>query len=222
MDSSPDSLTEKVEAIHRILRQEMAEPKTELNYRNGYELAVAVVLSAQCTDQRVNLVTPGFFEAFPGFEALAQAEVEAIFERIRSITFPNNKSRNLKQLGLRVMTEHGGELPRTVAELEALPGIGRKTANVIASVLYGTPTMPVDTHVLRVSNRLGLIDTKSALIAERELLSIVPEALLIDMHHLLILHGRYTCKARKPLCDRCRIRHLCPWAAKHAPAEPAA
>ncbi len=200
---------EKFLKIYEELNKEFPDAKTELNYENPYQLAVAVLLAAQSTDKRVNLITPDFFNRFPDFQTLAQAKPQEVYEYIKSITYPNNKSKHLVNMAQKVMENFQGKLPEERDELESLPGIGRKSANVLAAVLFNKPYMPVDTHVHRVSNRIGLVKTKNPTQTERELLKIIPENLLVKAHHLLVLHGRYICKARKPLCDKCRITELC-------------
>ncbi len=184
--------------------------ETELKYTNPYELLVAVILSAQCTDKRVNMITPPFFERFPTAESLAEAEVEEIFEYIRSCSYPNNKSKNLLGMAQKLTTEFGGVVPQDVDELQKLPGVGRKTANVIASVVYSKPALAVDTHVFRVSARIGLTtNAKTPLETERQLLKYIPEDLVAIAHHWLILHGRYVCLARKPKCEQCPLTEVC-------------
>lgn len=194
----------------------MPVAESELEFRSPYELVVAVMLSAQCTDKRVNLTTPAFFERFPSPEELAKATPEEIYPYIRSISYPNNKAKNLSKMARMLVEEFGGVVPDTVAELERLPGVGRKTANVVASVLFGREVMPVDTHVFRVSRRIGLtIGAKNPLQAEAQLEKGFPSHLLPIAHHWLILHGRYVCTARKPKCEECGIREWC----KSAPKE---
>ena len=194
----------------------MPVAESELEFRSPYELVVAVMLSAQCTDKRVNLTTPAFFERFPSPEELAKATPEEIYPYIRSISYPNNKAKNLSKMARMLVEEFGGVVPDTVAELERLPGVGRKTANVVASVLFGREVMPVDTHVFRVSRRIGLtIGAKNPLQAEAQLEKGFPSHLLPIAHHWLILHGRYVCTARKPKCEECGIRKWC----KSAPKE---
>ncbi len=194
----------------------MPVAESELEFRSPYELVVAVMLSAQCTDKRVNLTTPTFFERFPSPEELAKATPEEIYPYIRSISYPNNKAKNLSKMARMLVEEFGGVVPDTVAELERLPGVGRKTANVVASVLFGREVMPVDTHVFRVSRRIGLtIGAKNPLQAEAQLEKGFPSHLLPIAHHWLILHGRYVCTARKPKCEECGIREWC----KSAPKE---
>ncbi len=198
------------------------EPETELAYTNPYELILAVVLSAQCTDKRVNMVTPALFEAYPTPEALAAAAPEEIFEYIRSISYPNNKAKHLAGLGRMLVEQFNSEVPSTVDELVKLPGVGRKTANVIVSVIWNQPAMAVDTHVFRVSKRLGLVDkkAKTPLEVERELVSNLPEELIAKAHHWLILHGRYICIARRPKCEECPLTHFCAFFQKNFPNIP--
>lgn len=196
--------------VMRRLQESNPDPKTELDYTSPYELVVAVSLSAQCTDVRVNKVTPALFQRFPDAQSLAAAEVDEIFSYIRSISYPNNKAKNLHLLGQTLMTQFGGEVPATVADLETLPGVGRKTANVVASVLYGAAAMPVDTHVFRVANRLGLTVANNPAQSERQLVALLPGDILPRAHHWLILHGRYVCKARSPLCADCVLHDICP------------
>ncbi|NEM99629.1 endonuclease III [Pontibacter burrus] len=198
------------------------EPETELAYTNPYELILAVVLSAQCTDKRVNMVTPALFEAYPTPETLAAAAPEEIFEYIRSISYPNNKAKHLAGLGRMLVEQFNSEVPSTVEELVKLPGVGRKTANVIVSVIWNQPAMAVDTHVFRVSKRLGLVDkkAKTPLEVERELVSNLPEELIAKAHHWLILHGRYICIARRPKCEECPLTHFCAFFQKNFPNIP--
>jgi endonuclease III len=198
------------------------EPETELAYTNPYELILAVVLSAQCTDKRVNMVTPALFEAYPTPEVLAAAAPEEIFEYIRSISYPNNKAKHLAGLGRMLVEQFNSEVPSTVEELVKLPGVGRKTANVIVSVIWNQPAMAVDTHVFRVSKRLGLVDkkAKTPLEVERELVSNLPEELIAKAHHWLILHGRYICIARRPKCEECPLTHFCAFFQKNFPNIP--
>lgn len=186
------------------------EPETELDYGNPFELLVAVILSAQCTDKRVNMVTPELFRKYPTAKLMARATPEDIFPFIRSISFANNKSRHLAGMANMVMDKFGGEIPQTVDELVELPGVGRKTANVITSVIWSQPNMAVDTHVFRVASRIGLIlKAKNPLQAEAQLIKFIPQSLVHQAHHWLILHGRYICVARRPLCEQCRIQEAC-------------
>lgn len=191
-------------------QQHMPEAETELHYDNPYQLLVAVILSAQCTDKRVNIVTPEVFKKFPTAETLAKAEFEDIEPLIRSISFANNKSRHLLGMAKMLVNDYGGEVPDTVEELVKLPGVGRKTANVITSVIYEQPNMAVDTHVFRVSARIGLTtNAKNVLQAEKQLIANIPEELVHIAHHWLILHGRYICVARRPKCERCGLTSAC-------------
>jgi endonuclease-3 len=195
----------------------LPEAETELHYTTEFELLVAVVLSAQCTDKRVNLVTPNLFRDFPDPQSMASASFDVLFPYIRSISYPNNKTRHLLNMSQMLVDDFGGEIPSSRDELVKLPGVGRKTANVIASVLYHQPTMAVDTHVFRVSKRLGLVNqnAKTPLEVEKQLLRHLPESVVHKAHHWLILHGRYTCLARRPKCEDCQITHFCRWWAKN-------
>lgn len=184
--------------------------ETELHYDGDpYKLLIAVILSAQCTDKRVNQVTPALFEAFPTAEVLAASSPEVVYEYIKSVSYPNNKAKHLVGMAQTLMEKFGGQVPSDVKELMTLPGVGRKTANVVASVIFGEPTMAVDTHVFRVANRLGLtLNSRTPLETEKELTRFIPKELIPIAHHWLILHGRYTCLARKPKCLECG---LAPW-----------
>lgn len=207
---------ERYKGIVAYFSEAMPVAESELNFTSPYELLVAVMLSAQCTDKRVNLTTPALFERYPSAEDLSKATEGEIYEYIKSISYPNNKARNLSRMARMLVEEFGGVVPDTVAELERLPGVGRKTANVVASVLFGREVMPVDTHVFRVSRRIGLtVGAKTPLQAEEQLEKGFPRHLLPIAHHWLILHGRYVCIARKPKCEECGIR---PWC-KSAPKE---
>ncbi len=200
---------EKAEIVIQRLRREYPTPETELKYTSPYELIVAVALSAQCTDVRVNKVTPALFERFPTVQALAKAEVDEIFEYIKSVSYPNNKSKHLKGLAEKVVNEFDGEIPMAHKDLESLPGVGRKTANVVSAVLYDKPVIAVDTHVFRVSNRLGLARSKNFKKVEEHVTKAIAPEDRVDAHHMLILHGRYTCKARKPRCEQCSLTDIC-------------
>lgn len=191
-------------------QKNMPEAETELHYENPYQLLIAVILSAQCTDKRINMVTPALFNAFPTPETLAQASFEDIEPFIRSVTFANNKTKHLMGMGKMLVEDFGGEVPDTVEELVKLPGVGRKTANVITSVIYEQPNMAVDTHVFRVSARIGLTtNAKNVLQSEKQLIANIPQELVHKAHHWLILHGRYTCVARRPKCERCGLTSIC-------------
>ncbi len=188
----------------------MPVAETELHHTNPYELLVAVILSAQCTDKRVNMVTPRLFSEYPTPEVLAVATPEAVFEIIRSISYPNNKAKHLVGMAQKLVNEFNGNVPDDVEELQKLPGVGRKTANVIASVIFNKPAMAVDTHVFRISERLGLTTkSKNPLQTELELIKHFPPDLIPKAHHWLILHARYICQARKPKCDECGLTQWC-------------
>jgi endonuclease-3 len=183
---------------------------TELNYTTPFELLVAVALSAQCTDKRINLVTPVLFSRFPDSFAMSISSQDEIFEYIKSISYPNNKAKHLLAMSKMLVHDFNGEVPSNIVDLQKLPGVGRKTANVIVSVLFGVPAMPVDTHVFRVSNRIGLTrNSKSPLESEKILVKYLPKEKLGIAHHWLILHGRYVCMARKPKCQECGITSIC-------------
>jgi len=188
----------------------MPDPKTELIYTSPYQLLVAVILSAQCTDKRVNIITPNFFERFPSANDLAAASIDEIFSYISSCSYPNNKAKNLHGMANKLIELFNGIVPEEIDDLVKLPGVGRKTANVIASVVFDKPAMAVDTHVFRVSERIGLTKAaKNPLQAEQQLVKYIPEELIPKAHHWLILHGRYVCIARKPKCLECGIREFC-------------
>ena len=193
---------------------------TELVYHDPFQLLVAVILSAQCTDKRVNLTTPAFFQKFPDAESLSRASFEAVFPLVKSISYPNNKTRHLIGMAVMLMEEFNGKVPMIVNELLKLPGVGRKTANVITSVIDEQPNMAVDTHVFRVSRRLGLTTlAKTPLEAEKQLVKSIPAAYVHKAHHWLILHGRYICKAQKPLCNECGLSSICKFVNKNVKVE---
>lgn len=201
---------QRLAKIIEVFQQNNPIPKTELDYKNPYELIVAVILSAQCTDVRVNKITPEFYKTFPNAKALAQATEAAIYEKIKSCSYPNNKARNLKAMAEMLTRKFNGKLPTDPEEMQQLPGVGRKTAHVLASVLFKQNVIAVDTHVQRVSVRLGLAPgTTTPLAVEKALVAIAPADVLHDLHHWLILHGRYVCKARKPLCGICNVAGFC-------------
>jgi len=187
------------------------EAETELIYDNPYQLLVSVILSAQCTDKRVNMTTPAIFEKYPDVNALSKTNFDELFPYIKSISYPNNKTKHLIGMARKVMEEFNGEIPMTVDELLQLPGVGRKTANVITSVIDKQPNMAVDTHVFRVSRRIGLVPATAAtpLAVEKELIKNIPEELIHKAHHWLILHGRYICLARNPQCEHCGLTEVC-------------
>ena len=197
------------EALKRF-EQEMPWPETELRYSNPYELLVAVILSAQCTDKRVNQYTPAFFRDYPTPKKLAIADPEDVYEHIKSISYPNNKTKSLIGMAKALVDRFGGEVPSNIDDLLTIPGVGRKTANVILAVIFNQAAMAVDTHVFRVSNRLGLTnDSKNPLQTEKALMKHLPPEIVPKAHHWLILHGRYICKARKPECEGCYLADIC-------------
>lgn len=201
---------ERYQFVIECFQQNMPNAETELHYTNPYELLVAVILSAQCTDKRVNMVTPALFDRFPTAELLAEAEFEDVEPFIRSISFANNKTRHLIGMGKMLVERFNGEVPDNMEDLVLLPGVGRKTANVIVSVVFHQPGMAVDTHVFRVSARIGLtLKAKTPLQTEEQLVANIPRDLLAIAHHWLILHGRYVCVARRPKCEECGLRPAC-------------
>jgi len=196
--------------IIEYFKKERPIAESELDYDNPYQLLVAVILSAQCTDIRVNKITPELFKIYPTPEKLKEAEVHEIFEFIKSCSYPNNKANHLSKMSKMLVEEFGGKIPEDVKEMQKLPGVGRKTANVVASVIFNKPTMAVDTHVFRVSARIGLtVGAKNPLQAELQLVKYFPEEIIPIAHHWLILHGRYVCKARKPDCEKCGLIEVC-------------
>ena len=200
---------ERYEHIIEWFQENMPVAETELHYETPFHLLIAVILSAQCTDVRINKVTPKLFRDYPTPEAMATSTPEVIYEYIKSVSYPNNKAKHLVGMAKMLQSDFNGVVPSDVTELQKLPGVGRKTANVIASVVYNKPAMAVDTHVFRVSNRLGLTtNSKNPLQTERELVKYIPEELIPKAHHWLILHGRYVCLAKKPKCEQCG---LVPW-----------
>ena len=207
---------DRYQAFVDYFSKHQPEAVTELNYSNPFELLIAVILSAQCTDKRINQITPKLFERFPTPESLAQSTSDEVFTYIRSVSYPNNKAKHLVGMSNVLLNEFGGTVPEDVNDLQKMPGVGRKTANVIASVIYNAPTMAVDTHVFRVSNRLGLTTAaKTPLAVEKQLVKYLPEEKIHIAHHWLILHGRYICVARSPKCDICPISYFCKYYAQH-------
>lgn len=201
---------ERYKNVIAWFQEHMPVAVSELHYSNPFELVIAVCLSAQCTDKRVNMVTPRLFHDFPTAEALASTSSDVVFEYIRSVSYPNNKAKNLVGMAQKLMSDFAGEVPQDVDQLQTLPGVGRKTANVVATVAFNANAMPVDTHVFRVSNRLGLTtNSKTPLATEKELVAHIPAKLLGKAHHWILLHGRYVCMARKPLCEKCGLRECC-------------
>ena len=200
----------RIAAVLDYLGSIMDATETELDYTTPFELLIAVMLSAQCTDKRINQVTPALFAAYPTPEALAKATPEEVFRYIRTVSYPNNKAKHLVGMAQRLVAEFNSEVPTTLEELTTLPGVGRKTANVIQAVAFGKAALAVDTHVFRVSARIGLtINAKNPLDTERQLVKYIPESVIPKAHHWLILHGRYVCKARKPDCEKCGINTIC-------------
>ena len=201
---------ERFDFIIKYFQEHNPDAETELLYSNPYELLVAVILSAQCTDKRVNMTTPAFFRRFPDMQSLAKADKDEVLSYIKSISYPNNKARHLIGMSQKVMSDFEGNIPMTVAELMTLPGVGRKTANVITSVVDAQPNMAVDTHVFRVAARIGLtVNAKTPLDTELQLIKFIPKDLVYIAHHWLILHGRYICVARNPKCDICGLKVAC-------------
>jgi endonuclease-3 len=201
---------QRYEKIVNWFIENMPVAETELEYVDPFGLLVAVILSAQCTDKRVNMITPGLLADFPTPEVMAVTTPEVIFGYIRSVSYPNNKAKHLVGMAQKLVSDFGGVVPDDVDQLQTLPGVGRKTANVIASVVFNKPAMAVDTHVFRISERLGLTtDSKNPLQTEHELVKYIPPELIPKAHHWLILHGRYVCVARKPRCEECGLKKWC-------------
>ena len=213
---------ERYRAFLDYFTRHKPDARTELEYSNPYELLVAVILSAQCTDKRINMVTPGLFRDFPTPEHLAASHFDELFPYIRSVSYPNNKTKHLLGMAKMLTEEFNSEVPSDIKELQKLPGVGRKTANVIASVIYEQPTMAVDTHVFRVSKRLGLVNqnSKTPLEVEKQLVKNIPDEYVHVAHHWLILHGRYVCLARRPKCEECQITHFCRYYDKNIATTP--
>lgn len=204
---------QKKERFQRFIEYQLAnhpEVDTELNYDNPFQLIIAVSLSAQCTDKRINMVTPAIFQDFPTPEALAATNFDELFPYIRSVSYPNNKTKHLIGMAKMLVEDFNSEIPSDIKELQKLPGVGRKTANVVASVIFNQPAMAVDTHVFRVANRMGLTtNAKNPLDSEKQLVKYIPTDLISKAHHWLILHGRYVCLARKPKCEICEMKDFC-------------
>lgn len=211
------SIKERYKAVIKFFELNMPVAETELVYQSPYQLLVAVILSAQCTDKRVNIITPPFYTVFPDAESLSMASEEQVYELIKSCSYPNNKAKNLLGMARMLVNEFNGVVPSDIEEMQKLPGVGRKTANVIASVVFNLPAMAVDTHVFRVSDRIGLTtNSRTPLETEKQLVKHIPEEKLSIAHHWLILHGRYVCQARKPKCNECGLNELCRYYTKHS------
>ena len=190
--------------------ENMPVAESELHYTNPFELLCAVMLSAQCTDKRVNMVTPALFAAYPTAETMAKATAEEVLRYVKSVSYPNAKAQHLVGMAQRLVEAYNGEVPSNIDDLQTLPGVGRKTANVVCAIIWNQPTMAVDTHIFRVSERIGLTtNSKSPLETEKQLVKYIPAELIPKAHHWLLLHGRYVCKARKPLCETCGIKPYC-------------
>lgn len=203
------TIKERYEGILDYFRQVQPNPETELQYKDPFQLLVAVMLSAQCTDKRVNMVTPALFAAYPTPQSMATASVEDILEYVKSVSYPNSKAAHLKAMAQMLIDDYDGRVPDNMKDLTSLPGVGRKTANVILGIVFGKATIPVDTHVYRVSHRLGLSQGKTPNDVERDLSRHIPAQLRFKAHHWILLHGRYVCKAQRPDCLNCGIQHYC-------------
>ncbi|KAA6338087.1 Endonuclease III [termite gut metagenome] len=210
LNDTDDAKKERYEKVIAWFQQNVPVAETELHYNNPFELLISVILSAKCTDKRVNTITPKLYRDFPTPEALAASSPEIIYEYIRSVSYPNNKSKHLVGMARMLVSDFNSRVPDTLEYLIKLPGVGRKTANVIQSVVFNKAAMAVDTHVFRVANRIGLTtDSKTPLATEKELVKYIPAELIPIAHHWLILHGRYVCQARMPKCDSCGLQTMC-------------
>ena len=203
------TIKERYQGIMEYFQQVQPNPETELAHRDPFQLLVAVMLSAQCTDKRVNMVTPALFQAYPTAHAMASASVEDILEYVKSVSYPNSKAAHLQGMASKLVNDYGGQVPDNMKDLTSLPGVGRKTANVVMGAAFGKATIPVDTHVFRVSHRLGLSQGKTPDDVERDLMRHIPEELRFKAHHWILLHGRYVCKAQRPDCLNCGISRYC-------------
>ncbi len=213
-------IKERYKAFVEYFSTHNPDAQTELNYGNPFELLIAVILSAQCTDKRINQVTPALFERYPDPESLAASSPDEVFTYIRSVSYPNNKAKHLVGMSQKLLSEFNGEIPEKVEDLVKLPGVGRKTANVISSVVFHNPAMAVDTHVFRVADRIGLTSRATTpLAAEKQLVKHLPKDTIAVAHHWLILHGRYICLARSPKCDICPISYFCKYFEKNKKAK---
>lgn len=201
-------MTDTMQILDRLAK-DFPSPKSELHFENAFQLLVAVILSAQCTDKRVNLITPALFACAPDAKSMAAMPVERLEQLIHSCGFYHSKARYLKEMSQDLLDRFGGQVPDSIERLRTLAGVGRKTANVVYAVAFGGQAIAVDTHVFRVSNRLGIVDAKNVLDTEKQLMQAIPQNMWADSHHYLLLHGRYVCKAQRPLCNRCSVRDLC-------------
>jgi len=206
---------EKILLLNELLGVNYPNPKSELHYDSPFQLLIATILAAQSTDRQVNSITRELFRRAPDAESMSLMELNEVKSFVRSINYFNNKAKNILEVSRLLMERYQGEVPETRGELESLPGVGRKTANVVLGNAFGQPVMPVDTHVHRVSNRIGLVKTTKVEQTEVELMKIIPEAWVIDFHHYLLLHGRYTCKAKKPACKECTVSSICDFSEKN-------
>ncbi len=203
------TIKERYEGILEYFKERQPNPETELQHGDPFELLVAVMLSAQCTDKRVNMVTPPLFAAYPTPQAMAGASVEDILEYVKSVSYPNSKAAHLQQMARKLVEDFNGQVPDNMKDLNSLPGVGRKTANVVMGAAFGKATIPVDTHVYRVSHRVGLSQGKTPNDVERDLMRHIPEEMRFKAHHWILLHGRYVCKALRPDCLNCGIQQYC-------------
>ncbi len=201
-------MTDTMQILDRLAK-DFPSPKSELHFENAFQLLVAVILSAQCTDKRVNLITPALFACAPDAKSMAAMPVERLEQLIHSCGFYHSKARYLKEMSQDLLDRFDGQVPDSIEQLRTLAGVGRKTANVVYAVAFGGQAIAVDTHVFRVSNRLGIVDAKNVLDTEKQLMQAIPQYMWADSHHYLLLHGRYVCKAQRPLCNRCSVRDLC-------------
>jgi endonuclease-3 len=206
---------EKIVFLNEVLGAAYPNPKSELHYESPFQLLVATILAAQATDKQVNIITRELFRCAPDVESMSRMELDEVRNLVRSINYYNNKAKNILEVSRILVNRYQGMVPDTREALESLPGVGRKTANVVLSNAFNLPVMPVDTHVHRVSNRIGLVCTKNVEQTETELMKIIPEAWIIPFHHYLLLHGRYTCKAKKPECANCSVQSICDYPAKN-------
>lgn len=210
------TISQRYASVLAWFEQHMPVAETELHYENPFQLLVAVILSAQCTDKRVNTVTPALFAAFPTAEVMAASNKDEVLEYIKSVSYPNSKAEHLVGTAQRLTEHFGGQIPDNIDDLQKLPGVGRKTANVVCSVVFNQPTMAVDTHVFRISERIGLTtNSKNPLQTEKQLVKHIPKELIPKAHHWLILHGRYVCTARKPKCQECGLQPYCRYYERH-------